>query len=333
MTINCLLSGVASFALLTAALGAEPQQWTLARQWEVQLGPTADAVDQTKRPFYRAAVCANGHLYLSDGISRAVALGPDGSVLADEAGLIQVSSALAVACDEDGNFVIAVRGKVASLAVDSGKFRPVSSVELSEGLKPFGISPLPGGGWFILGFVRPGAEHIHVVSSQGVLLASYGARPGNVDSKQWPRFALNGSIAWNGRAQQLLYIPENPYEFQTYTRDHGLVASKPRGDAEFRPPAPSGSLGFTPGDRVVRSAFLPNGSLVVQVVKRAVVGDVLRSTTYLEVLDPEMNPEGPRVSVDDVGHLQGASQDGSLYFSLITRPKGIRVIKGRLLAP
>jgi hypothetical protein len=106
--------------------------------------------------------------------------------------------------------------------------------------------------------------------------------------------------------------------------------SKPRGDSNFHAPNQSGTGMPLPGDRVSKAVYLPNGDLVAEVIKRSVTDGVMRSSAYLEVFDPDLNVKATEISIEGFGQIQGAEQDGSLYFDMITRPNGIRIIKARL---
>jgi hypothetical protein len=209
----------------------------------------------------------------------------------------------------------------------------LSSVPLPSQIRsPFAITSDANAGFLILG-LKEDAGCLHRVNDKGELLASY-VLP--TPPPYSPSTALNGTVTSNPISKRVVYVPENPYVFAEVDPLHGIVRATPRNDPSFR--APNGITGTLAarGDRVLRAVYLPDGDLLVQIVKRGITwnsneqADVLRTSSYLELFDSAMSLKATGISVAGFGQLQGASQDGGIFFSLISPQDGIQVVKARL---
>jgi hypothetical protein len=197
---------------------------------------------------------------------------------------------------------------------------------------PMAISTVKHGGYLILA-VNGTSGLVQRVSIDGKLIASYSAGP---TSTPWSvDKAANGTLALDQSSDQVLYVPENPYVFMKYDPVQGPLAPVPRDDREFQASTPNGPVAgmSAPGDRIMRTAFLPSGDVVVQVVARRAVlssvaqSNVLQYNSYLELFDHSLKRRATGISV---GQLQGATQDGALYFNGITMQGGIHIVRGKL---
>ncbi len=324
------LFGCMSVLLAAAAWGAEANR-SLVKEWEVSLGPMAES-----HTFYRSAVCSDGTYYFSDGLGRIVQTDAAGVVVGD-VHIEQLRDVLAVTCDEHLHFVGALINQLVTVALDGNR---VLSVLRTTPIAPdigtsMAIARSGGDGYLVLA-VKGVSVTAHRINSDGQVLASH---PGAVVEPPWSLGnAANGTFVRDPSSNEVLYMPETPYIFMKYSSEKGLVSAIPRNDSAFQLPQRGGASADlrAPGDRVMRAAYLPGGDVLVQVVKRSVVfsnraqSNVIRATSYLELFDHSLTLKASGIAVQGFGQMQGAAQDGSLYFSNISREGGIHVFKAQL---
>lgn len=330
VTLLCLLPVV----FPTGVARSAENGWTLVKDWQVSLGSVPEG-----HPFYRAAICADGTNYLSDALGRVVELDVNGKVVSD----VQFPelNALAVSCDDESHLIAAPAGEIRTIGLGSdGSLKVIRSTPMPDPRAAWAIAPAGSYGFFVLGLgLEKTTAFVHLVDKQGVVVtrreAAASGTPAAISA------ALNGSLAWDRVSQQVLYIPSNPYVFTRYHPARGLVGSTPRNDPNFHVPRSGGIAAGVDsrGDRVVRAAYLPNGDVLVQVLKEGVVfnsqvrQNVVHGSGYMELFDHDLNLKATGISVRGFGLFSGAAQDGSLYFNFSSTPDGGRVVKAHLVGP
>ena len=306
-----------------------PARYQLTQDWKAYLGPRDAAVDHT----FRAAVCKDGSVYVSDGLGRLIRVDPTGRKVNDQAGISQIAHTLGLGCDGVGR---AIAGTTApgSLVVleplaSGAEFSIVSQVR-TKGVTPFEVLSLPAEqGYLVLGLGPGQKQPMHVISSDGQYRLGIGSFPQQASGSLSVRAGVNGTILWDSSRQHILYLPENPYKLSEFTSGGQVVAEHLGADPVFHPIAANETSGLLlPNDRVVGAALLAGGDLLVEVVKHAPIDPTtVSSSAYLQVVDANLNPRGLQTPTDDFGHLYGSDQNGNVYFTIISPTDGMNVVK------
>ncbi|HVN06672.1 MAG TPA: hypothetical protein VMT86_19770 [Bryobacteraceae bacterium] len=148
----------------------------------------------------------------------------------------------------------------------------------------------------VAGYSKNGSCPLHLVSSAGRLIRSFGecGGAGATGSE-----LANGFLLWREREQRLLFVPRKMAEIQIYAADGTPIAV--RGLGPIRPASAQWEE-EDPLSEIRGVAFLPAGHIVVQSPDRGLL-----------LFSPDVTALGPAIGTN-LGTLIGADDRGGLYF-------------------
>jgi len=288
LTLSRILVSILPLAaLLGQSSPVAGRRFTVVQDWKAFLGPR----DQMSGHFFRASVCQDGSVYLSDGLGHLIRVNADGGKVNDQSGIEAIRSTLALACDQNGHAVAGVSSSSSIVRLEprsDGSFTITSSVKLTLRMPVFDIVALPGAqGYLVLGAGTARKEPLHTVSLSGEVQSSFGALPLQLNQDLALHAGLNGTLLWDQNSQSVLYMPENPYKLTQFSLAGQSVGEYARADNDFHPMfVDTDSSLPLPSDRVVRAAVVGGGNLLIQVVKHDRTGPMaVSSHSYLEIVD------------------------------------------------
>jgi hypothetical protein len=267
---------------------------------------------------YRTAVCPNGSLALIEWqpTTRVSAV----RIFHDVGGGAQLQSPFEIAvgkaaagCDSMNRIVIASKDRLTVIEPQGSDAKVISSeIPISAGVVPERVQISPSGEVYILGVDQQAKPRIVRLSRSGELQRAAIA------------VAATGSLGWDSANNRLLFVPEDRFEVLGLGAElTPLSVMRPQSNFRAKGDAVGAEEGL--GDRVLRTVWLPDGTMVAQRLGQSLQGGILNQAPVFEIVDGA----GGLHSVPNEripGRLAGASSDGSLYFSAVT-DEGIHVSK------
>lgn len=287
----------------------------LTKVWDVYLGPAADGM------IYRTAVCPNGSLALIEWqtttkISRIRIVNDVGWGAQLQSPFEIASGKAAASCDSLNRIVIASKDRLTVIEQQGADGKVISSeIPISAGVIPERVQVSPSGEFYVLGVDLQAKPRIVRLSRSGELQRAAAA------------VAAAGSLGWDSANGHLLFVPEGRFEVWRLGAELApLSVMRPQSNFRAKGDAVGAEEGV--GDRVLRTAWLPDGRMVAQRLGQSLQGGILNQAPVFEVVDAAGGLHS--VTNEQIpGRLAGASSDGSLYFSAVT-DEGIRVSKMKL---
>lgn len=240
-------------ALLAAAALIASAETHLTAEWMVDIARPDRSVN------YQAAVCPDGWLYLTNGEGQVVALSPGGELSAPQSGLAGFLRASTVACGPNGLMAVAGGGGFDTYRRDwmQGLTRILRGPPV---LRISRMAIASDGRVFATGFNGPNSTPLHLLSSQGMLLHSFGEAPSIFI---FPPPVDAGFPLWAGSEDQLIFVSRNPYEVRLYDLEGTLIRSIAPDGIPAVPIWPV-AAGERRVDQVVGVAQLGEGRMAVQ---------------------------------------------------------------------
>ncbi|MCB1019748.1 MAG: hypothetical protein KDC27_07450 [Acidobacteria bacterium] len=291
----------------------------------------------TARALYRFDTCSNGLTYITSNNGDFLAIGSDGSFLADSHE-DELADTTAMACDPPGRLLAVTKGWLKIFDIDPHAKLTLSARHWIAG-GPGRLFASPDGDVYVVGLAVQDGRHVFLRRfrlSDGEFLGVPDVRMPFSVQDGLNSFAVNGSMAWNAGKSEAVYVAANPALVWRLRGDTLAGVSEP--DVVFENAewsqgrAPMG--GWQNHDAIRTIAALPDGSFVAQVFRgKGNPPPAGESFAYLFVLDEDYASTSAKISLPAepfLGMLSGADSDGNLYFVDLKVDSVAKVNKVRL---
>jgi hypothetical protein len=282
----------------------------------------------------RAGVCPDGLAFVTHSSGKLTAVGSSGAMVLDLTGVAEIEGVIGGTCDDDNRlFLSGGNGRL-----NIFRFAPEGQLKLERSLKIAGQQNrllVTKSDLYVLGYSKVGGDIVPLRRfrlSDGAYLGPVPTnQPVEVEGRG-NQLAINGSIMWHPKRQEMLYIPANPLMAVYFEPGTGAVKKLvPRVSnvqaADLSGVSSSGALNWSDFDWAFNSTVLPDGRIVVLVRKGRLSGQPdLALELFTADLDLIARIPVPR----EFGLLIGSDRDGILYFAKLDVAKGGTIAKVRL---
>ncbi len=321
----------ATVLLCVAALGAPCE----AEQLRIISRTTIREIPQ--RGLVRLWVCPSGLVVIAGGTGELILVDGRQARVIYHRTLPELAELGGGTCDDRGRLYFGVLSPEAAF-VRIYSLSPQPELKFERAFQTTGLIErllAAGEDLYVVGLARVGSEYVFLRRfrlPEGLDLGSPPVKTrGGAGRAAIDYFAVQGSLLWHPRHQQVVYVPANPFELWRLDRNGKVITTHRPPLANFITAPPGASAGgrdFDLSDRVYNVAALPDGRMVAQILTGAARP---KRATYLVVLDSDFRLTGEIPMEPQAGLLVGADAEGTLYFADLVMTGDSSLVKARLV--